>query len=50
MSFYFSKKGEQEVKQVLSGAWHQWKGGGHKERVWEVNMVEYYALVNENGK
>jgi hypothetical protein len=25
-------------------------GGGYKERVWEVNMVEYYALMNENGK
>jgi hypothetical protein len=25
-------------------------GGGYKERVWEVNMVEYYALMYENGK
>jgi hypothetical protein len=25
-------------------------GGGYKERVKEVNMVEYYVLMNENGK
>jgi hypothetical protein len=25
-------------------------GGGYKERVKEVNMVEYYALMYENGK
>jgi hypothetical protein len=24
--------------------------GGYKERVRRVNMVEYYALMNENGK
>jgi hypothetical protein len=24
-------------------------GGGYKERVWEVNVVEYYALMYENG-
>jgi hypothetical protein len=24
--------------------------GGYKERVQEVNMVEYYALMCENGK
>jgi hypothetical protein len=25
-------------------------GGGYKERVRRVNMVEYYALMYENGK
>jgi hypothetical protein len=39
-----------KVKQVLSGGWHQWEGGRYKERVQEVNMVEYYALMYENGK
>jgi hypothetical protein len=24
-----------EVKQVLSGRWRQWEGGGHNEKVWE---------------
>jgi chitinase len=24
---------DRKVKQVLSGGWHQWKWGGHKERV-----------------
>jgi hypothetical protein len=46
MSFF--KNGDRKVKQVLS--WHQCGGGGYKERVWEVNMVEYYVLMYENGK
>jgi hypothetical protein len=28
--------------------WYQW--GEYKERVEEVNMVEYYVLIYENGK
>jgi hypothetical protein len=48
MSFF--KNGEQEDKTSpvwgLAPAW----GRGCKERVWEVNMVEYYALMYENGK
>jgi hypothetical protein len=41
---------KQEDKTVLSRGWYQWKGGGYKERVRRVNMVEYYALTYENGK
>jgi hypothetical protein len=41
---------DRKVNQVLTGGWHQWEKGGYKERVQEVNMVEYYALVYENGK
>jgi hypothetical protein len=26
------------------------RGGGYKERVWEVNMVEMLCLMYENGK
>jgi chitinase len=29
----FSKMEDRKVKQVLSGGWHQWEGGGYKERV-----------------
>jgi hypothetical protein len=25
-------------------------GGGYKERMWEGEYVEYYTLMNENGK
>jgi hypothetical protein len=39
-----------ETRNVLSGRWHQQEGGGYKERVRRVNMVEYYVLMYENGK
>jgi hypothetical protein len=26
------------------------RGGGYKERVWEVNMMEMLCLMYENGK
>jgi hypothetical protein len=29
-----------ELKQVLSGGWHQWEWGGHKERVKEGGYGE----------
>jgi chitinase len=29
-----------KVKQILSGAWHQWEEGGYKEKGSEVNIVE----------
>jgi hypothetical protein len=29
----FSKTENREVKQILSGSWYQWEGGGHKEKV-----------------
>jgi chitinase len=29
----FSQMENKKVKQVLSGGWHQWEGGGLKERV-----------------
>jgi hypothetical protein len=31
----FSKMKDGKVKQVLSGDWYQWEGGGHTERVKE---------------
>jgi hypothetical protein len=34
----------------VSGDWHQWKGGGDRERIRRVNMLEIYVLMNENGK
>jgi chromosome condensin MukBEF MukE localization factor len=39
------------AEQVLSGkGLAPVGGGGYKERVRRVNMVEYYALVYESGK
>jgi hypothetical protein len=32
---FLKKMENRKVKQVLSGVWYQWKGGGYKERVWE---------------
>jgi hypothetical protein len=29
----FIKMNDRKVKQVLSGGWYQWEGGGYKERV-----------------
>jgi hypothetical protein len=29
-----------KIKQVLSGRWYQWEGGGCMEMVKEVNMIE----------
>jgi hypothetical protein len=45
----FIKTEDRKVKRVLSGGWHPWEGG-YKERCRRVNMVEYYALMCENGK
>jgi hypothetical protein len=30
----------QKAKQILSGGWYQWEGGGHKERVEEDEYGE----------
>jgi hypothetical protein len=46
----FSRTENRKVKQILSGGWHQWDGGKHKERCRRVNMVEYSVLMYENGK
>jgi hypothetical protein len=48
MSFF--KNGGQEGKTGPVWGLAPVGGGGHKERVEEVNMVEYYVLVYENGK
>jgi hypothetical protein len=45
MSF-FKNKG-QEGKQVLSGGWHQWEGGGHTKECRRVNMVEILCMKME---
>jgi chitinase len=29
----FSKMENREIKQVLSGGWHQWEWGGYREKV-----------------
>jgi hypothetical protein len=49
MSFFFQKQ-DRKVNQVPSGGWHQWEGEDIKKGCGRVKMVEYYALVNENGK
>jgi hypothetical protein len=40
-----------KVKQVLSGGWYQWEGGGHKERVKEggcgENIVYLYMKMEK---
>jgi hypothetical protein len=53
--FVFTKTENRRLEQVLSGDWHQWEeegirkgmapvgGGGYKERVWEVKMVEIWC-------
>jgi hypothetical protein len=33
MSFYFTKIENRKAKQILSGPWYHWGGGGYKERV-----------------
>jgi hypothetical protein len=48
MSFF--KTGEQEGKTGPIWGLAPVGGGGYKERCRRVNMVEYYALMNENGK
>jgi hypothetical protein len=40
MSFYFTKTENRKVKQVLSRRLAPVRGGGYKERVKEVNMME----------
>jgi hypothetical protein len=39
-----------KVKQVLSGVWYQWEAEAVRKGCRRVNMVEYYVLMNENGK
>jgi hypothetical protein len=46
MSFFKNRK----VKQVLFRGWHQREGKDIRKGCRRVNMVEYYALMNENGK
>jgi hypothetical protein len=43
------QKQNRKVKQLLSGVGTSGRGG-YNERVEEVNVVEYYVLMNENGK
>jgi hypothetical protein len=31
--FSYTISENRKVKQILFGGWHQWEGGGHKERV-----------------
>jgi hypothetical protein len=44
-----SKTEDRKVKQILSGGWHHWEGEDIRKGCKRVNMVEYYALMNENG-
>jgi hypothetical protein len=37
----FFKDGGRKVKQVLSGGWYQWEGGGYKERMKEGGYGGY---------
>jgi hypothetical protein len=46
----FKKNGEQEGKTGPVWRLAPVGGGGYKERCRRVNMVEYYALMYENGK
>jgi hypothetical protein len=48
--FFFSKSENRKIKQILSGGWHQWEGGGYKKSVKEEILWKYYALMCENGK
>jgi hypothetical protein len=31
--FLFTKMENRKAKQVLSGVWYQWEGGGYKEKM-----------------
>jgi hypothetical protein len=44
------KKGKQKIEQVQSRGWYHWEGEDIRTGHRRVNMVEYYALMNENGK
>jgi hypothetical protein len=46
---FFIKEGQESKTWSCLGVGTSGRGA-HKERVWEVNVVEYYALMNENGK
>jgi hypothetical protein len=46
---FFIKTDNRRAEQFLSGVGTRGRGG-YKERVRRVNMVEYYALMYENGK
>jgi hypothetical protein len=52
MSFFSLLQNHRRVEQVLSGGegWHKWEGEDRRKGCRRVNMVEYYALMNENGK
>jgi hypothetical protein len=41
---FFSKMENREAKQVLSGGWYLWEGGGRKEEGRRVNMVEMLCI------
>jgi hypothetical protein len=38
------------AEQALSGGWQQWGGEDIRKGCGRVSMVEYYTLMNENGK
>jgi hypothetical protein len=49
--FYsFTNSEHRRAEQVLSGGWQQWGGEDIRKGCGRVNMVEYYTLMNENGK
>jgi hypothetical protein len=38
------------AEQALSGGWQQWGGEDIRKGCGRVSMVEYYILMNKNGK
>jgi hypothetical protein len=46
----FRKTEDRKINQVLSGGWPQWEGEDIRKGCKRMNMVEYYALMYENGK
>jgi hypothetical protein len=48
MSFFNHRKLEGKTGPVWG--WHQWEGEDIRKGCGRVTMVEYYALMNENGK
>jgi hypothetical protein len=43
-------KTEREGKTGPVWGWHEWEGEDTRKGCGRVNVVEYYALMNENGK
>jgi hypothetical protein len=46
----FSKTKDRKAKQNLSEGWYQWEGEDKRKGCRRENVVEYYVLMNENGK